>query len=438
VIYLVALFVTGIALFVLVNNRTNKKKAFEDVVRGVFTAAVLAAPIALAEHWTEVRSTKESEAEKQRSTEEATAQKRRDLQFLVAQQDQLVGAAFAEEDLDGFDLAGEDLRGANLARAHLNGANLQATRLDDADLRGAELKNAVLSRAVLKGAQLSGADLTGARLDAADFTDACLAAGSRRRQERMKFVKEELGPAKLNRALLAGADMLNADLYGVEADEAIFEEDLRAARNLGPEVRAQLTGTPATWPTENVTDPVVRPRAPAAPGKLKGGPLAKQTEEANVREILDGDTVSLEVSVIPRGLPSSRARERQPPYILKARLAGIQAPGLDEKGGVEALKGLRRLVREGQRVSFKHLGREEPLGRIFVLISARPGDDRFRGDASVNQELVRQGYARSTMQAYRVPRRLATKFHEAALSAKHRALGVWKRCPNRYPFDLGG
>jgi len=121
-------------------------------------------------------------------------------------------------DLHGTYLREAQLKGANLEIANLKEANLEYANLQWTNLTGANLKEAVLFRANLKGANLNYALLEGADLQAAnleiirDFDD-------------LFGLLENSNPVKvasLERAILADANLRDADLEGVSLEGAML------------------------------------------------------------------------------------------------------------------------------------------------------------------------------------------------------------------------
>jgi len=153
----------------------------------------------------------------------------RDLRFAKLDRSDLHQADFTGADMRGATLTGADLRGAWLQCADLNqliltedraGAHctiarraaFTRARLDGAHMTGIDLRNAKLDEALLEGAELSysviqGADFSSARLDKAELTGGVQAQGS-------NFLVANLQGADLTGANLIGADLSNADLTG--------------------------------------------------------------------------------------------------------------------------------------------------------------------------------------------------------------------------------
>ncbi|WP_207459881.1 pentapeptide repeat-containing protein [Azospirillum sp. SYSU D00513] len=134
----------------------------------------------------------------------------------------LAGADLSQADLFGADLEAANLTGASLLGADLRGANLHRALLTETNLRGADfragtltaegsapigglgttrLTEARLERAMLAGANFGGCDLTGADLNDADLTGANLSA-----------------------AVLIGTDLSGATLEGVTFGRTVFDQ----------------------------------------------------------------------------------------------------------------------------------------------------------------------------------------------------------------------
>lgn len=138
----------------------------------------------------------------------------------------------------------------------------------------------------------------------------------------------------------------------------------------------------------------------------------------------------------PRGRPTPAGDSP-----IKLRLAGIQAPGRSEGGGRTSWEWLRNNLRRNAPVKFQQLGREVPLGRVYVFLYSEDERREFRAakpQLSINMQLVKDGNARSTLHEYHVSRRLAEAFFAAEREAQRKGLNVWRRCPTIYPFGPGG
>ena len=120
----------------------------------------------------------------------------------------LQGANLEEARLEGANLSNAKLQHANLQEARLIRAELSKAELNDADLRGAQIQQARGWGAILPGAKLQYACLQGADLWNANMNDAPLFCADLR--------GTQLGLAKLNKALLEGADLRGADLQNAE------------------------------------------------------------------------------------------------------------------------------------------------------------------------------------------------------------------------------
>jgi uncharacterized protein YjbI with pentapeptide repeats len=126
------------------------------------------------------------------------------------------GANLIERDLSGWDLRGADLHGALL-----HGAKLVGTRLAGANLRGADLGDADLTDADLTGAHLGQANLAGVKARGAVFDEATLA--------RTIFVKADLTGASLERvqgtmSVFQQTELSSAKLRGARLHKAAFSQ----------------------------------------------------------------------------------------------------------------------------------------------------------------------------------------------------------------------
>ena len=141
-------------------------------------------------------------------------------------------ARLTDSNLDDAQLVDSDLDGATLVDASLKGAQLTRSRLADACLWSADLSNANL-----QGVDATGADMTRASLDDAHFSGAILERVILRKASLKRCVlshakgasKANLADADLTRAELIEADLAGAildyaNLSGVRARDAHFEE----------------------------------------------------------------------------------------------------------------------------------------------------------------------------------------------------------------------
>ena len=126
--------------------------------------------------------------------------------------------AMEDADLEGAELGGSIFPEAGLERARLAGAKLGGALFPKANLRGADLRGAGAARSVWTGADLEGATARGLEAPWGVFRDARMAGMD-----------------------VAGADLSDADLHGVEEalDGACLERARRTAQRIdGPEIRS--------------------------------------------------------------------------------------------------------------------------------------------------------------------------------------------------------
>ena len=109
-------------------------------------------------------------------------------------------------DLSGADLSGTDLSGASLPGARLDGARLDDARLSFAALDGASLVATSARRIDGRGLRLEGANCGGAAFDGADLRGLYAVDAD--------FGGARLRLSRLAEAMLAGANLLTADLSG--------------------------------------------------------------------------------------------------------------------------------------------------------------------------------------------------------------------------------
>jgi len=151
------------------------------------------------------------------------------------------------------DLSGMAMAGANLAEADCTGASFRGAMLSDCvfdraalfacDFREADLEGASLVRADLRGACLRGANLTRANLIQADLREGSITQKDKAGNlHALRLGK--VGPAELQGATLAAANLSEASMEGMSAGQADFTDaimrDCKLARaNLQ---KAQFTG----------------------------------------------------------------------------------------------------------------------------------------------------------------------------------------------------
>jgi len=107
----------------------------------------------------------------------------------------------------------------------------------------------------------------------------------------------------------------------------------------------------------------------------------------------------------------------------KVRLIGIDAPGINETGGEEALENLPTLV-EDKEVELEfdpkvELGLRDPYGRLLAYIWVK--------DILVNEKLVKQGLAKVVSEEIQRDFKYKSRFLEAQKYAQEKRLGIWKR-----------
>ncbi|MHB1357811.1 MAG: thermonuclease family protein [Anaerolineae bacterium] len=130
-------------------------------------------------------------------------------------------------------------------------------------------------------------------------------------------------------------------------------------------------------------------------------------ESARVVEIVDGDTIKVELNG----------------QMYRLRYIGINAPEIDTTDGkpepyaLEAAEANRRLV-EGQTITLeKDVSDTDRFGRLLRYV--------YVGDILVNAELVRLGLAWA--KAYPPDTRLQTDLYAAENQAREAYRGVWSR-----------
>ena len=126
------------------------------------------------------------------------------------------------------------LDGANLSELTLRNACLEGADLRRADLHGADLEGSNLSQADLRGANLTGADLSGVDLTRANLLPYDEENPTRWSQHnvvkrstpntRDSFSRKGLTATNLTGAILKGAQLHNAWLYGVNFSGADLED----------------------------------------------------------------------------------------------------------------------------------------------------------------------------------------------------------------------
>lgn len=354
--------------------------------------------------------------ERQKGLERAFASRQRaeDLQLQIGFQHSLAGVTLRGRDLAGFelpqrDLSQADLEGADLRRANLRGANLSGAKLYGARLDGADLTRANLSEAVLTGARLDDA-----KLFSSDLTGACFASG--------RGLAASYGPARLEHARLAGADVRDANFAGADLRDARFSEDLRDARDVPRAVFVGAALQRVQWPRG-----FAGPRNFAASrAQAPSVPVPAGAREDTVVAVSDGDTVLL---------------ERAGP----AELLGVDAPPLDDPSGWgrRARSFTLGRLRPGARVySLPALSSEgtraDAFGRRFVFLwrpAADAGDGARRG-ILFNREIVAEGYAKAALRFSLEPTRqraepeatLRREIVDSQRLPKASAQGVWSTC----------
>lgn len=110
----------------------------------------------------------------------------------------------------------------------------------------------------------------------------------------------------------------------------------------------------------------------------------------------------------------------------KVRLIGIDAPGINETGGEEALEKLQTLV-EDKEVELEfdpkvELGLRDPYGRLLAYIWVK--------NILVNEKLVKQGLAKVVSEEIQRDFKYKARFLEAQKYAQENKLGIWKKWKN--------
>lgn len=145
---------------------------------------------------------------------------------------------------------------------------------------------------------------------------------------------------------------------------------------------------------------------PAAACEAEGGSGGRDRAAEHrdrIARVTDGDTVVLE-------------------RLGRTRLIGIDTPEVypvEECFGRAATDRMAQLVPPGTRVRYAFdRERRDRYGRALVFL--------FAGDALINAQLVREGYARPLRVAPNTSR--AQQFEQLARDARRHDRGLWSRC----------
>ncbi len=161
---------------------------------------------------------------------------------------------------------------------------------------------------------------------------------------------------------------------------------------------ATLTPSPTPSPQPTRT-PTPRPTRTPAPTRT---PLPTPTlpgEAATVTKVMDGDTIAVSISGVE--------------YVV--RYIGVDTPERNEPCGPEAATANAALV-EGQTVWLvKDVSETDRYGRLLRYV--------FVGEVFVNEQLVRDGWARS--RRYPPDTAFADRFDRLAAEAQAAGLGCW-------------
>jgi micrococcal nuclease len=127
---------------------------------------------------------------------------------------------------------------------------------------------------------------------------------------------------------------------------------------------------------------------------------AARREEALVTQVVDGDTIGVEVNGVP----------------FRVRYIGIDAPEMPDEPGAKDSSSANRSLVEGKRiVMIRDLSEADKYGRLLRYV--------FADGVFVNLELVRQGFARA---GYYPPDTACTAGLRAAEEeARREQLGIW-------------
>jgi uncharacterized protein YjbI with pentapeptide repeats/endonuclease YncB( thermonuclease family) len=395
---LLGIFVLGIVLALAASveqeDRANRAKVWGELGRSLLVAGLLAFAVWLVG----------------------------ELRHPVEEQNALRVTLGLQQELRGVDLHGKDLSDFILAGKNLSGADLEGVQLGGATLAGATLTNANLTNADLSGADIKEADFEGADLSGADLHDV-EAVKTNLHEARMVDVNlsgAELSGAEMQGVCLAGGSLVDASLPDVHLEEAALTDvdlegaqfwfDLRPAYLEGIALDGAENAQKARWPPAFAE----QARELTAPGDEGSPPIVRAPHDgsafARVLEVLDGDTVLLATA-------SGQ---------LPVRLSSIEAPDLDETGGVAARETLRRLLPHDSQVAFTYdQDRADKFGRQLLYLFNRDGE-------FVNQLLVQRGavVSRSDPSENGVRNlRYAGQLEAAESWARHHALGLWAECP---------
>jgi uncharacterized protein YjbI with pentapeptide repeats len=342
----------------------------------------------------------------------AQAEKERDFKISLTLQDDLSGADLEGRDLSGVRLMSKSLERANLQEAQLDDARMMNTNLRRADLTNADLRNADLRYAQLQNASLAGADLHGAILKNANLSDAVLPD--------VKLSAADLELTDLRRACFADADLRGARLAGANLDGAVltnadvrgtvFESDLRPAKLTDAGLAGVRHSERTRWPLDFQFEGAVRGEADPS---HEASHRPRAVFPAHIVSVADGDTVRIEAT-------TAAGREQVPPPG-RTRLSGVNAPDLDDPGGVESKRFVERRLDGAQLAVQLAQPRPDDGGRYLVYFWPSNSE-------TFNEDLLENGHAALQLDNTG-NRELESALQAAELRAKKKGIGLWRRCP---------
>jgi endonuclease YncB( thermonuclease family) len=199
-------------------------------------------------------------------------------------------------------------------------------------------------------------------------------------------------------------------LTGADIRGAWFESDLRPAMidDTGL-ARVKYDAATTKWPLDFDARPAVLGEAPDRGSAAPARP--KDLVEARVVDVVDGD--NLRVEAAPGGhhdLPSPG----------RTRLIGVNAPDLEDPGGVAAWEFVEDRL-EGRRVAIQvgPTARLDDGDRHLVYVWTA-------GERTFNEQLLDSGHAQ--FQAGE-NKQYEYRFQAAELRAKRRGAALWRKCP---------